>query len=60
MLILLDDSHDRSDMEQRMAAYGRQFAWPLVGAQYVELFRRVLDGGALTDLLAVKPELPRV
>jgi hypothetical protein len=43
-----------------MAAYGKQFAWPLVGAQYVELFRRVVNGGSLTDLLAVKPELPQV
>lgn len=59
-LILLDDPHDRRDIERRMAAYGKQFAWPLVGGQYVELFHRVVEGQSLDDLLAVKQELPRV
>jgi glycosyltransferase involved in cell wall biosynthesis len=60
VLLLLDDPHERREMEHRMAAYGKQDAWPLVGAQYVELFRRVAGGESLTDLLAVKSELPQV
>jgi len=60
VLLMLDDPHERREMEHRMAAYGKQDAWPLVGAQYVELFRRVAGGESLADLLAVRPELPQV
>lgn len=59
LLIMLEDPHDRSDMEHRMTAYGKQFAWPLVGAQYVELFRRVAGRQSLANLLAVGPQLPQ-
>jgi hypothetical protein len=55
LLLLLDGPHERMEMEQRMANYGKEFAWPLVGARYVELFRRVVDGAPLDDLLALQP-----
>jgi glycosyltransferase involved in cell wall biosynthesis len=55
LLILLDNPAERAEMEQRMAAYGKEFAWPLVGAQYVELFRRVADAAPIDDLLALQP-----
>jgi hypothetical protein len=57
---MLDDPHERREMEHRTAAYGKRFAWALVGAQYVELFRRVAGGESLADLLAVRPEIPLV
>ncbi|HEX6507233.1 MAG TPA: glycosyltransferase family 4 protein [Chloroflexota bacterium] len=58
ILIMLDNPHDRREMEDRMAAYGKRFAWPLVGAQYVELFRLVTGGESLADLIALRSELP--
>jgi glycosyltransferase involved in cell wall biosynthesis len=60
VLLLLDDPHERREMEHRMAAYGKQDAWPLVGAQYVELFRRVAGEESLADLLAVGPDPSQV
>jgi glycosyltransferase involved in cell wall biosynthesis len=59
LLIMLDDPHERREMEHRMAAYGEEDAWPIVGAQYAELFRRVARGEPLIDLLALGPEDPR-
>jgi hypothetical protein len=38
-------------------AYGGQDAWPLVGRQYVDLFRRVVAGESINDLLAVTPQV---
>lgn len=58
--LLLDEPHERRELEHRMAEYGKQDAWPVVGAQYVELFRRTANGESLTDMLAVKPEQPGV
>ena len=56
LLLLLDDPDYRRAMEERTLAYGRNDSWPLIGARYVELFRRVIAGEPLTDLLAVQPE----
>ncbi|HEX6510470.1 MAG TPA: glycosyltransferase family 4 protein [Chloroflexota bacterium] len=56
LLLLLDDPEYRRGMEQRMAEYGSQDAWPLIGARYVELFQRVVAGESLEDVLAIEPE----
>jgi glycosyltransferase involved in cell wall biosynthesis len=56
LLLLLDDPDRRREMEQRMAEYGRQDAWPLVGRRYVDLFRRVAGGEPIEDFLALEPE----
>jgi hypothetical protein len=44
-------------MERRMAAYGKEDAWPLIGGRYADLFRRVVAREPLTDLLAIGPEV---
>jgi glycosyltransferase involved in cell wall biosynthesis len=56
LLLLLDDPGLRQEMERRMAEYGRQDAWPTVGARYVELFRRVIARESITDFLAIEPD----
>lgn len=56
LLLLLDEPERRREMEARMAEYGRQDAWPLVGARYVGLFQRVLAGEPLDEFLALEPE----
>lgn len=56
LLLLLDDPERRREMERRMAEYGRQDAWPLVGQRYVELFRRLVAGESIDDFLALEPE----
>jgi hypothetical protein len=43
-------------MEQRMAEYGSQDAWPRVGERYVELFRKVSRGEPIDEYLALQPE----
>jgi polysaccharide biosynthesis protein PslF len=57
LLLLLNEPEYRREMEQRMVAYGEQDAWPLVGRQYVDLFRRVVAGESIDDLLAVTPQV---
>jgi polysaccharide biosynthesis protein PslF len=57
LLLLLNEPEYRREMEQRMVAYGGQDAWPLVGRQYVDLFRRVVAGESIDDLLAVMPQV---
>jgi glycosyltransferase involved in cell wall biosynthesis len=57
LLLLLNEPEYRREMEQRMVAYGGQDAWPLVGRQYVDLFRRVVAGESINDLLAVTPQV---
>lgn len=56
LLLMLDQPELRERFEQRTAEYGRQDAWPLVGARYTELMRRVIAGESLTDMLAVQRE----
>jgi glycosyltransferase involved in cell wall biosynthesis len=56
LLLMLNEPEYRRDMEQRMVAYGGQDAWPLVGQRYIDLFRRVVGGKPLDDLLAVSPQ----
>jgi glycosyltransferase involved in cell wall biosynthesis len=55
LLLMLDEPHERREMEHRMAAYGKQLAWPWVGGQYIELFRRVVRRESFGDLLALRP-----
>ena len=56
LLLMLNEPEYRRDMERRMVEYGGQDAWPLVGQRYVELFRRVVAGQPLDDLLAITPQ----
>lgn len=56
LLLLLDHPEQRQDMERRMAEYGRQDAWPTVGARYVDLFRRIIAHEPITDFLAIEPD----
>jgi glycosyltransferase involved in cell wall biosynthesis len=54
MLLMLDNPEYRHLCERLTAEYGKQDAWPLVGARYAELFRRIVAGEPFTDMLAVK------
>jgi glycosyltransferase involved in cell wall biosynthesis len=56
LLLLLDEPDRRREMEQRMAEYGSQDAWPRVGERYVELFRKVSRGEPIDEYLALQPE----
>jgi polysaccharide biosynthesis protein PslF len=57
LLLMLNEPEYRRDMERRMVQYGGQDAWPLVGQRYAELFRRVVAGRPLDDLLAITPQV---
>jgi hypothetical protein len=53
---MLNEPEYRRDMERRMVEYGGHDAWPRVGERYIELFRRVVAGQSLDDLLAIVPQ----
>lgn len=57
LLLMLNDPEQRRTMEHRMVEYGGQDAWPRVGERYVDLFRRVVRGQSLDDLLAIAPQM---
>lgn len=54
--LLLDDPERRRELEARMAAYGKEDSWPVVGEWYTDLFDRVVTHDPLTDFLAVQPD----
>jgi glycosyltransferase involved in cell wall biosynthesis len=56
LLLMLDNPEDRHAWEIATAEYGKRDSWPDVGAQYADLFRRVVCGSSLEDLLAVEPD----
>ena len=57
LLLMLNDPEQRRTMEHRMVEYGGQDAWPRIGERYVDLYRRVVKGQSLDDLLAITPQM---
>jgi glycosyltransferase involved in cell wall biosynthesis len=54
LLLMLDKPEDRHAWEAATAEYGKRDSWPDVGAQYADLFRRVVAGRPFEELLAVE------